>query len=227
MPQVAKMIEADYHITPVLQDPDEAVAKGAAIYASNEKQYSDFLLEEAQKTGKSVEELTEENLKTGGSLDKKFSLASASYGAMKMNISNVLSRTYGISAYNDNDELEICNMLMSNDKLPATTTRSFWTAENNQSGADLPIYETRSMDSSLPIGDREPLTTIHMRFNQRVPKGTELKVMLALDNSGILHVMAEELCKHSKLETTFDLSNQMSESERIAAVRRAAGTTVE
>jgi len=51
--------------------------------------------------------------------------------------------------------------------------------------------------------------------------------MLALDNSGILHVMAEELCRHSKLETTFDLSNQMTEDERITAVRRTAETTVE
>ena len=142
MPQVAKMIEADYHITPVLQDPDEAVAKGAAIYARNEKQYSDFLLEESQKTGKTVKELTEENLKTGGALDKKFALSTSGYGAIKMNITNVLSRTYGISAYNEDDDLVICNMLMSNDKLPATTTRSFWTGQNNQTGAELPIFET-------------------------------------------------------------------------------------
>ena len=66
-----------------------------------------------------------------------------------------------------------------------------------------------------------------LRFNERVPKGTEITVMLALDNSGILHVMAEELCRHSKLETTFDLSNQMTEDERITAVRRTAETTVE
>lgn len=144
-----------------------------------------------------------------------------------MNITNVLSRTYGISAYNEDDDLVICNMLMSNDKLPATTTRSFWTGQNNQTGAELPIFETRSMEPTLPLGDREPITTIHMRFNERVPKGTEITVMLALDNSGILHVMAEELCRHSKLETTFDLSNQMTEDERITAVRRTAETTVE
>lgn len=37
MPQVSAMIQQDYHVTPILTDPDEAVAKGAAIYASNEK----------------------------------------------------------------------------------------------------------------------------------------------------------------------------------------------
>ena len=37
MPQVARMIERDYCKTPMLQDPDESVAKGAAIFAAREK----------------------------------------------------------------------------------------------------------------------------------------------------------------------------------------------
>ena len=50
MPQVAAMIERDYHVTPVLADPDEAVAKGAAIYAGNEKAFNDFVASEAAKS---------------------------------------------------------------------------------------------------------------------------------------------------------------------------------
>ena len=54
MPQVAAMIEEDYHVTPVLADPDEAVAKGAAIYAGNEKAFNDFVASEAAKSGKKL-----------------------------------------------------------------------------------------------------------------------------------------------------------------------------
>lgn len=52
MPQVAKMIEADYHITSVLQDPDEAVAKGAAIYARNENSTAIFCWRNPRKPAK-------------------------------------------------------------------------------------------------------------------------------------------------------------------------------
>ena len=50
MPQVAEMIQKDYHKTPMLQDPDEAVAKGAAIFASQEREFQDFVEKEAKKS---------------------------------------------------------------------------------------------------------------------------------------------------------------------------------
>ena len=99
MPQVSAMLQKEYNLTPVLADPDEAVAKGAAIFAINEKAFNDFVMNEANKTGKTVEQLKDENVFTG-EMDRKFSVSEASsIGGIKMNITNVLSRTYGIEAY--------------------------------------------------------------------------------------------------------------------------------
>lgn len=229
MPQVAAMIERDYHVTPVLADPDEAVAKGAAIYASNEKAYNDFVAGEAAKTGKSVEEMKEENLVTG-EMDKKFALTTggAAGGALKINITNVLSRTYGLEIQDsDTDKLKIFNMLMINDKLPATRTETFYTAGNNQSKISLKIYESRSTDGTMEIEDRVPLTEIEMKFRQSVPVGTPVINTMALDNSGILHIIAEEQQNHSKLDTTFQLSNQMTDAEMNSAARRMSSANIE
>ena len=229
MPQVAAMIERDYHVAPVLADPDEAVAKGAAIYASNEKAYNDFVADEAAKTGKTVEEIKEDNLVTG-EMDKKFALTTggAAGGALKINITNVLSRTYGLEIQDsDSNRMKIFNMLMINDKLPATRTETFYTAGINQEMISIKIYESRSTDGSMEIEDREPLTEIEMKFRQRVPQGTPVVMTTALDNSGILHIIAEEQQNHSKLDTTFQLSNQMTDAEMNSAALRMSSANIE
>lgn len=229
MPQVAAMIERDYHVTPVLTDPDEAVAKGAAIYAGNAKAYNDFVADEAAKTGKTVEEIQEENLVTG-EMDKKFALSTGGSvnGALKINITNVLSRTYGIEIQDaDTKRMIIFNMLMINDKLPATRTETFYTTGANQSMISIKIYESRMTDSTMEIEDRVPLTEIEMKFRQGVPASTPVIMTTALDNSGILHIIAEEQQNHSKLDTTFQLSNQMTEAEMNSAALRMSSATIE
>lgn len=226
MPQVAAMIERDYHVSPLLADPDEAVAKGAAIYAGNEKAYNDFVLSEAAKTGKSVKEITERNLITG-EMDKKF-LASTSGagGNIKISITNVLSRTYGIEVYDDGNPF-IKNMLMINDKLPATKTDTFYTAFPGQKAIALKLYESRSTEEEMKIEDRKPLTTIDMKFKASVPSNTEVEITIALDNAGFMHIVAVEKENFSKLDTTFQLSNQMSDAELRSAALRMSSAKVE
>lgn len=229
MPQVSAMIERDYKVTPILSDPDEAVAKGAAIYASNEKAYSDFVEIEAEKSGKSVKEVKEDNLITG-EIDKKFALSNGNTSSgIKINITNVLSRTYGLEARDsdEGDELRIMNMLMINDSLPATYTDSFYTASEGQTMVCIKVYETRATQRKIEIDGRQPLTTIDMKFKSALPKGTEIITTMALDNSGILHIVSEEQKEYSKLDTTFQLSNQMTDDAMEIATQRMSRANIE
>ena len=228
MPQVAKMIEEDYHVTPMLQDPDEAVAKGAAIFAANEKAFKDFVLSEAQKVGKTVEELTEEHLADGGKLEEKFAkLSAGASGAGKLAIRNVLSRSYGVIAIDDDDKEAVFNLLKCNMPLPAKGTKTFGTYVDAQECVDVQICESRSMEDSYLAEGHEPVAEARLTFQANVPKGTPVVIALTLDGSGLLHVSAEEMYGHSKLEAEFRLTDQMSEEEKRKAMTRLKGVSVE
>ncbi len=226
MPQISKMIENDYHVTQILADPDEAVAKGAAIYANNEKQYKEFVETKAQESGKTIKEIEEENI-VDGKLDQEYAALSQNFGEMRINITNVLSRTYGVGAFDEDHKYKITNMLMINEKLPAKETKTFMTLYDDQDGVDLKIYESRSTDGVIDVEDKEPITTIHMSFNRTVPKGTKIVQTMVLDNSGILHIIAEEQLYHSKLNTTFELSNQMTGDTLEKVEKRMLDTNIE
>lgn len=228
MPQVAKMIERDYGIVPSLQDPHAAVSKGAAIYAQNQSMFRDFVEGVANRTGKSVDEIIEENV-VSGEIDRQFSLQSGlNTAGGKLSITNVLSRTYGIKVTDTATNKEmISNVLMINTPLPAKVTKMYSTACDNQQQALVQIYETRSTEEFINIDDKEPLTEIVMEFLAPVPGNTGIEFTMALDNSGGMHIIAIEQKNFSKLDTTFQLSNQLSDAERKAAEQRIVNSNVE
>lgn len=212
MPQVSKMIQEEYGVVPVLQDPDEAVAKGAAIYAQDRNAYQTVIREEARRTGRSVEEIQiSGNLPAGG-----------------LRITNVLSCTYGVGCIKvETGKFIISNVLMVNTPLPAKNTQTFSTTAEGQTGVDIKLYETRSTEEELSVDDREPITTISMAFKTSVPMGTLVEITLTLDGSGVLHVYATEQYSGSQLDTTFKLSQQMSQFDMMQAERRVATAAVE
>ena len=229
MPQVAKMIAEEYHVIPTLQDPDEAVAKGAAVYGTNEKAFKDFVLSEAQKAGKTVEQLTQESQDSGKTLEEKFAkLSTGKSKTGRLAIRNVLSRSYGVLGFDEAENKDvILNILKCNMKLPAKGTQTFWTYEENQANAQLAIFESRSMNDRDDFEDQKPIAVAKMRFENSVPEETEVVVTLSFDGSGLLHLTAEEMYGHSKLDTTFSLSAQMTDEEKKEAALRLRGTTVE
>ncbi len=228
MPQVAKMIEQDYGVVPTLQDPDEAVSKGAAIYAKNQSMFRDFVEDVANKTGKSVDEIIEDNV-VSGEIDRQFALQSGlNTAGGKLSITNVLSRTYGIKVFDVGLNKDVINnILMINDPLPANVTKMYSTLHDNQRSLLVQVYETRSTEENIDVDDKEPLTEIHMDFIDSVPQNTPIKFTMALDSSGGMHIIAVEQKNFSTLDTTFQLSNQMSDEQRLAAERRIVNSNVE
>lgn len=201
MPQVKQRLDETYKIKTSLFDPDEAVAKGAALYAQ-----------------------IRTNIECG--------LAGGSGFASPVSpivINNVSSRTYGVDVIDRfTKKPYISNFIFQNDTLPKTDTQTFCTLENNQTGVKFDVYESLGSDARIDNFDNATkITTIYMKFEKPVPVDTEIITTMRLENSGLLYVEAEEQLYHSKLKTSFEIANTLSESEKMQAKERAKNSTVE
>lgn len=237
MPQIKNRLEEKYGLEVSLYDPNQAVAKGAAIYAQNIGALNVILSEVAKKQGVSQENI-EDRINQGESLEKLAKENNIdikkvmSGGIQKLEISNVSSRTYGLFCLSgvDNQPM-ISNFIFQNDKLPATNEQTFCTLEDNQTGIDLKLYEMygdeREIRDVSRVNAMEPITVFHMKFKKSVPQNTPTEIKMTLNNSGLITIYAVERSTGSKLEATYDIKSAMSKEEMDAAKRRIGASDVQ
>ncbi len=172
MPQIKDRVEAEFGLPTRLNDPDECVAKGAAIFAMNEayaaavKDWEDGTIDQAP--------------------------APLASGQKRTRIVNVTSKTYGLGLV----ENMVGNLIFANSSLPISRTRTFETVHDGQTGVRLPIYESDFTDeeNDQTVEDRfcnlatEDISILKITGNH--PKGTEIQVTFSIDNEGILSVNA-------------------------------------
>jgi len=197
MPQIKQRIDAELGVNARLDDPDECVAKGAAIFAMNEE----FI--------RAMEEY--ENDDTGEAEKPKPILNSN-----RTRIVNVTSKTYGIGVIND----KVSNLLFANTALPAKVAGNYQTVEDNQSGVDIIVFESDVTDENTEQTiDRRFAIKIdekHLPFSKYYPAETPLDIIFEVDNEGILSVHAE-VDEIDVIDFTLEIKGVKNEQQLAAA----------
>jgi len=171
MPQVKKRLDAEFGCDAKLTDPDQCVAKGAAIYAMNE-----------------AYRLAVESYTTGVTETKPMNIRGP-----KSSVVNVTSKTYGTEVDYDG-ETKVANLIFANTSLPARHEEEFQTLHDNQSGIVLGIYEndftSPENDSIVDVQACTLLEEHEMKLTKKWPKGTPVTVVFEISKEGILSVHA-------------------------------------
>ncbi len=224
MPQVQNRVRAEFGIETKMFDPDEAVAKGAAIYARNMKAYNILIEDIAKNQGKTVEQL-KDDIDTGKttiekeaqnaniSLTQGSDSTGAAGGAISLRpikIINVTSRSFGIISFNAEDKLVLYNLLLKNAELPTENTQTFYPHEDNQ-----------TKEQGKPVG------TALLKLPAGATRATELSITFRLDESGLLHVRGEVVKTHELVEADFETKSAMSQEELDAAAKRNQSSSVD
>lgn len=169
MPQIKERVEAEFNLPTHITDPDECVAKGAAIYAMNEA-YNQAIIDWQENGGERPAPIITDRTR----------------------VVNVTSKTYGLGLIDN----KVGNMIFANSQLPISRTETFETVRDGQSAVILPIYESDFTDeeNDAIVEDRfctlatEDISELKITGNH--PKGTKIEVTFSIDNEGILNVNA-------------------------------------
>lgn len=224
MPQVRLMLEKEFNLTCELFDPDQSVAKGAAIYAAN-KQIQDQWVETVRNLfpEKDADELDEEQ--KGKVLEDVINVLPP--GLSRQDVLKVLetttvdvcTKTFGIVALDENRNSMIYNLIKKDSKVPAQTEDTFGTTEDNQSSVLIQIIESNG--DNLPDIEPMPLPphareigSANLPMPPGLPIGSPIMVRYFLsEDGGRLRVEAEDVSEHGKIEVDVSLTGAMTTQE--------------
>lgn len=221
MPQVAERIGELYSAPTKIYDPDESVAKGAAIYGSRQAFFSELLEKTMQDTGRSEKQVREDI--ESGRTDVKtladsanISMQSAGAGA-GIDIINVTSRSFGTIAYqkpgsdeeNTGDQV-LYNMIVKNTELPAVETKKFFTVMPSQKSVHIRVLESLSSERYAEPGEGTEIGETILELPDDLPAGSPLEIEFRLNEGGLLELRAVETTHNRDVVARFETVDAIS-----------------
>ena len=205
MPQIKSRVDGEFNCDSKLTDPDECVAKGAAIFALNES------------FSAAMDEYND-----GDRDDKPKNIGQKS----QVRVVNVTSKNYGMATYLNETEVMIAQIIFSNTSLNNCRGEStFYTMDEKQSSVNLSIFESDISDELIPLEAGVLLERENFFLNKEVEKGTPINVVFQVDTEGILHVHAR--LENESIEFDVKLKGVMNSEQLKNAKFLASKTTVE
>jgi molecular chaperone DnaK (HSP70) len=203
MPQVKKRLEQEFPGMPIeFADPNESVAKGAAVYGNN---ISSFIIDDSKKGSN-----TSPNPKPG---------PQGTYLPNPIVVKNVVSKSYALQMLDESKVERLFNFIFKNSSIPLEVPVHAFTVVPNQEVVRLSVFENdyakgasagdivNDEDAKLLISDDlKPLP-------DNLPEGAPIEVILKIDEQGLLSVDAKDVTGGRTVHMEVKLQSVMSAEE--------------
>lgn len=237
MLQVTKALVDKYGIEPKILEPDEAVAKGAAIYALGAYELKVEEWKEKVELGEvdlNNEEVREEQEKFTQEATVKTSDMPALGGKTlqeSIKIDLVATKSYALKVLVEGHE-KCCNMIIKNAIMPnnvISVTKQFGTADDNQETAELVVYESDFDSEYYDVDEDFTLGTCSLELPGNLPAGAPIQVTFTLNNEGILEVTGRDMTTNKEIHATMQATagTTMSKEDVAAAKAKSKNIAVE
>jgi molecular chaperone DnaK (HSP70) len=196
MPQVQERLEAEFPGIPrQLFEPEQAVAKGAALYASSKQIQDAYQQAQRELFGKKEVDiaLLPEDRRARldelvrGRLPGKSKQAIAA--GLNLEIINVASKSFGLVVLDDHDREVVAYLIKRNSAVPAEQEDTFGTYAANLSSVLITIVESEEKDlHDLPSNPNDPrcqrIKEVTFNLPPGLPRGHPIVVKYSLSEDG-------------------------------------------
>ncbi|WP_288272703.1 Hsp70 family protein [uncultured Bifidobacterium sp.] len=231
MPQIKEGVKEHFGIEPKMFDPDEAVAKGAAIFAmlqadeqsklaANEEKQIDESGQEVAVNTETGEKRVLPTLSGGGS-----AMPTLGGGAPKLRVVSVSTKSFGVKATDAEDMQEkIINMIKKDDEIPVSVTQTFGTQDDNQPVVEIRIYQTPDKVDDYPVDEDRFLGTAELMLEPNTPAHSPISVTLELTPEGTVKMHAKDERSGKEIDAHWKPENVLDEKQFEEAKARVEAT---
>ena len=210
MPQVKATIANRFPGANIkIYDPDQSIAKGAAVYCKSRDVLSDVKADIKQQMDAGQPGPVNET-EMASRVDE---VAMATDDAIVVH--NVLSKSLGVKASDGNGNEYISNIVFRDVTLPIVENRTYYPYVDGQLSVDVEIFENGARNNEdgmrVEMADASLVGSFPMKLPEDVTKNTPINIRFTVNDDGMVFAYVE--CKNQHAEYNLKTKTSMTDEE--------------